>query len=109
MHIQPASAEMHPGSPAPAARMEAIAVAAGVSKGTLYDRYPTKEALLQAVIADRVATWSEDWEPDVGLTPADLRLRLKHRVHRLMKYSCSGKLEELERLFTSGPSMKELR
>jgi len=92
-----------------AARMETIAAAAGVSKGTLYDRYPTKEALLRAVIADRVATWSEDWEPEGSAIPSDLRLRLKHRARRLMEYNCSGKLEELERLFAGAPSMDELR
>jgi TetR/AcrR family transcriptional regulator, mexJK operon transcriptional repressor len=92
-----------------AARMEAIAEAAGVSKATLYDRYPTKEALLRAVIADRVAAWSEDWEPEGGAIPQDLRRRLKHRAHNLMKYYCSGNLQLLERLFTSSPSMNELR
>jgi TetR/AcrR family transcriptional repressor of mexJK operon len=90
------------------ARMDVIATAAGVSKGTLYDRYPTKEALLRAVITERVAAWSQDWEPD-GPVPADLRGRLKQRAHRLIEYYCSDRLESLERLFTGGPSMNELR
>jgi TetR/AcrR family transcriptional repressor of mexJK operon len=92
-----------------AARMEVIAAAAGVSKGTLYGRYPTKEALLRAVIADRVATCAQDWGLDDGPIPSDLRRRLKHRARLLMEYACSGKFEELERLFTSSPSMNELR
>jgi TetR/AcrR family transcriptional repressor of mexJK operon len=92
-----------------AVRMDVIAAAAGVSKSTLYDRYPTKEALLRAVIAERVATWSEEWEPDDGSTATDLRERLKQRASRLMEYYCSGKLEFLERLFTSSPAMDELR
>jgi TetR/AcrR family transcriptional repressor of mexJK operon len=91
------------------ARMEAIAAAAGISKGTLYGRYSTKEALLQAVVTERVAQWSEDWKPDIGPKPADLRERLKQRARGLMEYCCSGKLDSLERLFTSGPSMEELR
>jgi AcrR family transcriptional regulator len=91
------------------ARMEAIASAAGVSKGTLYGRYPNKEALLRAVLADQVATWSHDWEPAGGPIPTDLRQRLKHRACRLMEYNCSGKLEQLERLFASSTSMHELR
>jgi TetR/AcrR family transcriptional repressor of mexJK operon len=92
-----------------AARMEAIATAAGVSKGTLYDRYPSKEALLRAVLADQVATWSQDWEPAGGPIPTDLRQRLKHRAYTIMEYSCSGKLEQLERLFASSASIHELR
>jgi TetR/AcrR family transcriptional repressor of mexJK operon len=91
------------------ARMEVIAATAGISKGTLYDRYPTKEALLRAVIAERVATWSEEWEPDGASVSNDLRERLKQRARRLMEYYCSGKLEFLERLFTSSPAMDELR
>ena len=41
--------------------------------------------------------------------PTDLRQRLKHRARRFMEYFCSGNLEIVERLFTSGPSMNELR
>jgi AcrR family transcriptional regulator len=92
-----------------AARMETIAAVAGISKGTLYGRYPTKQDLLRAVTAACVVAWSEDWEPDGGPIPMDLRARLKHRAHRLMEDFCSGRIELLERLFTSGQSMDELR
>jgi TetR/AcrR family transcriptional repressor of mexJK operon len=91
------------------ARMDTIAEAAGVSKSTLYERYPTKQALLSAVIAVHVATWAQDWEEKGGPVPTDLRQRLKHRARSLMEYYCSGRLEILERLFTSSPSMDELR
>lgn len=90
-------------------RMEVIAVAAGVSKGTLYGRYPTKEALLRAVISDQVATWSENWEPDDRPVPLELRQRLKHRAHRLMQYCCSDRIEQLERLISGGPPLYDLR
>ena len=92
-----------------AARMEAIAAAAGVSKGTLYGRYPTKEALLLGVISDRVTAWSDNWEPDGGSIPTGLRQRLKYRARKLMEYNCSGRLEELERLFSGIPASQELR
>jgi TetR/AcrR family transcriptional regulator, mexJK operon transcriptional repressor len=91
------------------ARMDTIAEAARVSKSTLYERYPTKEALLRAVIAEHVANWSQDWEGKGGSLPADLRQRLKHRARSLMECFCSGELESLERLFTNSPSMDELR
>jgi AcrR family transcriptional regulator len=88
--------------------MEQIAASAGVSKGTLYDRYPTKEAVLEAVIADRVAQWSQNWEPDGEPLPADLEQRLKRRARKLIEYCCSEELHYMERLFMSGPPMKEL-
>lgn len=37
--------------------MEAVAVAAGVSKGTLYARYPDKTTLFSAIIAERLEFW----------------------------------------------------
>lgn len=37
--------------------MEAVAASAGVSKGTLYARYPDKQALFKAVAEERIAAW----------------------------------------------------
>jgi len=37
----------------PAARMDAVAARAGLAVGTLYRHFPTKEALLEAVVQDR--------------------------------------------------------
>jgi len=78
--------------------MDTIADADGVSKSTLYERYPTKQALLRAVIAVHVASWAQDWEGKGGPVPTDLRQRLKHRARSFMEYFCSGRLEILERL-----------
>ena len=91
-----------------ATRMEQIAAAAGVSKGTLYDRYPTKEALLEAVLADEVAQWSKEGDADGEPVTADLEQRLKHRAHKLIEWCCSEELRQVERLFMSGPPMNEL-
>jgi AcrR family transcriptional regulator len=91
------------------ARVDTIAAKAGISKATLYDRYPTKEALLRAVVTDGTTTWLASWQPDGDSAPSDVRLRLKYRARKLMQWYCSGKLEVLERLFSSGPSMQELR
>lgn len=38
--------------------MEAVAAAAGISKGTLYARYSTKADLFHALVSDRLAAWS---------------------------------------------------
>jgi AcrR family transcriptional regulator len=90
-------------------RIETIAAAAGVSKGTLYDRYATKEALLRAVIAEQFAEWSAEWRPETGAMPSDLRERLRVRARRTMEYNCSGKLAVLERLFAGCPDQGEMR
>lgn len=91
------------------ARMDTIAEAAGVSKSTLYERYPTKQELLRAVIAIHVTSWAQDWEGKGGPVPTDLRQRLKHRARGFMVHFCSDEFEIFERLFTNSPSMDELR
>lgn len=91
------------------ARVDAIAAAAGISKATLYDRYPTKEALLRAVVTDGVSTWLASWQPEGHPSSTDVRQRLKFRAGKLMERFCSGKLENLDQLVSSGPSMQELR
>ncbi len=40
--------------------MEAVAADAGVSKGTLYARYPAKSDLFRAIVSDRVEQWTGD-------------------------------------------------
>jgi TetR/AcrR family transcriptional repressor of mexJK operon len=52
--------------------MEAVATAAGISKGTLYARYPSKSDLFHALITDRLEAWNKltpAWvnEPDISL------------------------------------------
>lgn len=43
-----------------ATAMETVAARAGVSKVTVYNRFPTKADLFAAVVADRVAAWSAE-------------------------------------------------
>src|SRR5687767_8314809 len=45
--------------------MHAVALAARVSKTTLYSRYPTKEALFRAIVAEQI----ESWNSGVNQTP----------------------------------------
>jgi TetR/AcrR family transcriptional regulator, mexJK operon transcriptional repressor len=92
------------------ARMDLIAAAAGISKATLYARYATKEALLQAVVRDGTEAWVQRWDSADPVTASDLRLRLKHRARKLMQFYCSGKLQLQEDLFASGGrALSELR
>ena len=61
-----------------AVAMENIATATGVSKGTLYARYPSKEALFTTVIRERVKKWSEEASQQDHLLTDDIGERLRH-------------------------------
>ena len=60
-----------------ATRSEEVAIRAGVSKGTLYLYFPTKEDLLRAVITEnlsgRFIEWSDEFETFEGTTADMLR------------------------------------
>lgn len=58
--------------------MEAVALSAGVSKGTLYSRYAEKSELFNAVVAERLDAWSEGIP--IGL--ADPSLSMGERLVR---------------------------
>ncbi|GLV26834.1 TetR/AcrR family transcriptional regulator [Sphingobium sp. Cam5-1] len=65
--------------------MENIAAATGVSKGTLYARYPSKEALFTTVIHDRVKQWSLiSARQDHRLTD-DIAERLHHHAQMIAR------------------------
>jgi len=63
-----------------ATSMEAVAAQAGISKGTLYARYPSKADLFTAIIEDRVAAWSEAASGRDHELPSDLAGRVRHHV-----------------------------
>ncbi len=64
--------------------METLAAKAGVSKGTLYARYPSKEELLRAVVKDRVEIWSVDNGRNDHLLTDDLEQRLRHHARTIV-------------------------
>lgn len=63
--------------------MENIAAATGVSKGTLYARYPSKEALFTTVIQDRVNQWSVISAQQDHLLTDNIAERLHHHAHTI--------------------------
>lgn len=65
--------------------MEAIAAAAGVSKGTLYARFPTKQALLRGVVEDRLRTWDDQNGSTHDPLPEDFKERLHHAARRVIR------------------------
>src|SRR5437870_11782286 len=64
-----------------ATRVEEVAARAGVSKGTLFLYFPTKEELFKAVVrenvAGRLAEWSEEFGEFQGSTADMLRYCLR--------------------------------
>lgn len=65
------------------AAMEAIAAAAQVSKGTLYARYPTKSALLRAVVRLQIQAWTADHVRTAPL-PDDFQQRLQQLARGIL-------------------------
>ncbi|HWV13751.1 MAG TPA: TetR/AcrR family transcriptional regulator [Sphingobium sp.] len=65
--------------------MENIAAETGVSKGTLYARYPSKEALFTTVIQDRVNQWSLTSAQQDHLLTDDIAERLHHHAQTIAK------------------------
>lgn len=67
-----------------AASMDAIAVAAKVSKGTLYARYESKEPLFRAILEGQLEDWGERSAQNNHLLPDDLEGRLRHYARSMV-------------------------
>lgn len=63
-----------------AVAMEQVAAEAGVSKGTLYARHPSKERLFAAVIRDLIRDWSEEASREDHKLTDDIEQRLHHHA-----------------------------
>ncbi len=89
-----------------AASMESVAAAARVSKGTLYSRYPTKEALLRAVVDEQIASWAAERDHARGPLPEDFKQRLQHHARALLEAVASDDVRAFERVLrgASGPA-----
>jgi len=81
-----------------AAAMETVATTIGISKGTLYARYASKEALLTAVVKDSVKRWSaEASEHDHELTH-DIGQRLLHHGSIIAGSMDNSEVQAFQRL-----------
>ncbi len=81
-----------------ATAMETVALKLGISKGTLYTAYPSKEALLTAVVKDSVERWSaEAAEHDHELTD-DIAQRLRHHGHIIAGSLHNSEVQAFQRL-----------
>lgn len=63
--------------------MAVLASELGISKGTLYTRHASKEALLQAVIKDTVEGWSTTSARNNHLLPDDIGGRLRQHLRTI--------------------------
>ncbi|WP_196221838.1 TetR/AcrR family transcriptional regulator [Sphingobium sp. CAP-1] len=81
-----------------AVAMENVAMVAGVSKGTLYARHPSKEALFTAIVKDRVKEWSDIASRQDHLLTNDIRERLRHHGHTIAQSICDPEVHAFQRL-----------
>lgn len=84
-----------------AVAMEQVAALADVSKGTLYARYPAKEALFAAVIAASVREWSDEAAQHDGDLTDDIAQRLHHHARTIVGSLQRPDVQALQRLVLS--------
>jgi TetR/AcrR family transcriptional regulator, mexJK operon transcriptional repressor len=84
-----------------AATMEAIAERAGVSKGTLYARYPSKEPLFRAVLQERRNRWSDLNSAITDPAPTEFTARLWSRARTLQRMFEWPEFVQISRLIQS--------
>lgn len=84
-----------------AVAMEQIAAAAGISKGTLYARHPSKEALFIAVIDASVRDWSDEASRQDHELTDDIEQRLRHHARMIARFLQTPEVLGLQRLLLS--------
>lgn len=81
--------------------MEAAALAAGISKRTLYLRYGSKEALLKGVVEARVASWSAAASARNVNWPRDFKARMIQHAQTLAHSLGMKEIRDFDRLAQS--------
>jgi len=89
--------------------MEQVAADAGVSKGTLYARHASKEALFTAVIEAKINEWSNEASVEDHLLTDDIMQRLHHHAGTVAKWVCRPDVTAFNRTVTQAqPRFPEL-
>ena len=78
--------------------MDAIAAHAGVTKVTLYQRHADKEALLRAVMHERIATWSIISRERTSSRGETLDQRLRHYGRSVLRWSADDEIRAFAEL-----------
>ncbi|MBA2117634.1 TetR/AcrR family transcriptional regulator [Bremerella alba] len=81
-----------------AATMEEIAKSAGMSKKTLYAKYPDKEHLFAAMVG---GLWDSPWENDQPAPSEDAKAELRRRLHAMVQFIMTTRQVRLTRLLIS--------
>lgn len=84
-----------------AVAMEQIAARVPVSKGTLYARYPSKEALFVAIISALVKEWSDRASQQDHLLSGDIEQRLRHHARTIAQSLREPDVQAMQRLIVS--------
>ena len=84
-----------------ATSMDGVAAAAGVSKGTLYARYASKDALLVTVLEHLIVQMGEQASATNYMLPAGLRPRLLEYARRLCGHLGKSEYVKFNQLITS--------
>lgn len=84
-----------------AVAMEAIAFELGISKTTLYGRFPSKESLFHAVIEDAVSRWSVDASLTDGELTDEIGQRLRHHTRVIAKSHDNPEVQAFQRIIIS--------
>lgn len=81
-----------------ATSMEAVAQTAGVSKRTLYIRHPTKEALIKAVVEDRIRSWSNEASARNSEAQEEFPESLKRHAQTFVHMLANPEVQQFDRL-----------
>ena len=81
-----------------AVAMEVIAAKAGVAKGTLYSRYPSKEALFEAIVKFCVNEWSDQASKADAKLNGPLLDVLKYHARTIARSQLNPEIQAFQRL-----------
>jgi AcrR family transcriptional regulator len=81
--------------------MKQVAERARVSKGTLYARYASKEALFTAVIERSIEDWSDEYAQRDSLLSSDIEQRLRHHAGTIANSLVRADVLAVQRLVLS--------
>lgn len=81
-----------------AVAMEAIAAKAGVAKGTLYSRYPSKEVLFEAIVKFCVNEWSDQAKNNDAELHGSLLDVLKYHARTIARSQLNPEVQAFQRL-----------